>query len=341
MTAAAILAPEGLGLTASERSFFRDAQPWGFILFARNVSTPNQLCALTSELRSSVGWEAPILIDQEGGRVQRMRGPVWREFLPALDQVSLAGTHAARSMWLRARLIAAELHDVGIDVNCAPLADVARNDTHAVLRNRLYGKTPSQVAENARATANGFLAGGVLPVLKHLPGYGRATVDSHHDLPRVTVDRNELEAIDFEAFRPLSNLPLGMTAHILLEAVDNAPATLSAGVIDLIRENIGFNGLLMTDDISMEALPGGLRHRTRKALSAGCDLVLHCNGRMPEMIDVITEAGTLGDFAKARADAALAHRSTPQPLDIAAAEDELASLLTGQAYDAGSAETGE
>ena len=192
MVIAAILAPEGLRLTPSERRFFSQVQPWGFILFARNIEDPEQLRALTAELRQAVGRDAPILIDQEGGRVQRMRGPIWREFLPALDQVDRAGAGAARSMWLRARLIAAELHDVGIDVNCAPLADVARPDTHPIVRNRLYGSDPSSVVRNAREMANGLLAGGVLPVLKHLPGYGLAQVDSHLDLPRVAASRDTL-----------------------------------------------------------------------------------------------------------------------------------------------------
>ena len=339
---AAILAPEGLQLTASERAFFAQAQPWGFILFARNVGTPDQLRALTQELRDVVGRDAPILIDQEGGRVQRLRGPIWREFLPALDQVEHVGRAADRSMWLRARLIAAELHAVGIDVNCAPLADVARPDTHPVLRNRLYGSDVDIVVSSARATADGCLAGGVLPVLKHLPGYGLARVDSHLDLPRVDASLAELQAIDFAAFRPLRDLPMGMTAHILMEAVDpDLPATLSVETIRLIRDQIGFAGLLMTDDISMEALPGGLGDRTAGALAAGCDIVLHCNGRLSEMEVVVTEAGALSTAGTARAASALDARQSPEPLDINALEAEFASLLAGQANGAGHPETGE
>ena len=342
MTAAAILAPEGLRLTAAERAFFAQAQPWGFILFARNVDTPEQLRNLTQELRETVGRNAPILVDQEGGRVQRLRGPVWREFLPALDQVARAGVNAPRSMWLRARLIAAELSAVGIDVNCAPLADVARPETHPVLRNRLYGSDVDSVVHNARATADGFLAGGVLPVLKHLPGYGLAQVDSHLDLPRVAAPAHELQAVDFAAFKPLRDLPMGMTAHILMTAVDAAlPATLSADTIRLIREEIGFAGLLMTDDISMEALPGNLADRTAGALAAGCDLVLHCNGRLPEMEIVTLQAGALSATGAARAAAALDRRQSPEPLDINALEAELASLLTGQADGSGHPETSE
>lgn len=342
MTLAAIFAPQGRSLGKSERAFFADSQPWGFILFARNVADREQLRALTTELRNTVGRSAPILIDQEGGRVQRMRGPIWREYLPALDQVARAGMNAERSMWLRARLLAAELHDVGIDVNCAPLADVARPDTHPIVRNRLYGSDPDTVARNARATAAGFLAGGVLPVLKHLPGYGLARVDSHRDLPRVDAPRATLDAIDFAAFKPLADLPLGMTAHILMEAIDDqAPATLSAPMIRLIRDEIGFSGLLMTDDISMEALPGSLQERATGAYVAGCDLVLHCNGELAEMEVVATAANPLPAHRLDAAAAALALRQTPEPLDIAALETEFASLLAGHADGAGTAESGE
>lgn len=342
MTTAAIFAPEGLVLTDAERQFFAEAQPWGFILFARNIADRSQLRALTSSLRSSVGRDAPILIDQEGGRVQRMRGPEWREFLPALDQIMQTGLAAERAMWLRARLIAAELHEVGIDVNCAPLADVARPDTHPVVRNRLYGNDPDTVARHARATATAFLSGGVLPVLKHLPGYGLAKVDSHLALPKVAAPLETLEAIDFAAFRPLTDLPLGMTAHVLMDAVDpEQPATMSRAMITLIRESIGFGGLLMTDDISMEALHGSLRDRVAGAFAAGCDLVLHCNGRMPEMEEVAQETAPLPPEAQTRSDAALALRKAPDPLDIEALDAELASLLAGQSDGAGTADTGE
>lgn len=342
MSTAQIFAPEGLQLTKAERAFFAQSQPWGFILFARNIETPDQLRALTADLRDSVGRDAPILIDQEGGRVQRMRAPQWREYLPALDQVLQAGAQAPRSMWVRARLIAAELWDVGIDVNCAPLADVARAQTHPIVRNRLYGSDPDTVVQNAQATADGFLAGGVLPVLKHLPGYGLAQVDSHLDLPRVDAARDVLDAIDFAAFRPLADMPLGMTAHILMTAVDGQnAATLSPAMIQLIREEIGFQGLLMTDDISMEALPGSLAERVRGAHAAGCDLILHCNGRLPEMEIVAGETPTLTPEAEARGAAALAMRKPPEPLDIGALEAELADLLAGQADGTGTAATGK
>ncbi|MEM9317890.1 MAG: glycoside hydrolase family 3 N-terminal domain-containing protein [Pseudomonadota bacterium] len=332
MTSATILAPAGTRLTPDEFSFFAVAQPWGFILFARNLEEPDQIRRLTGDLREAVGRNAPILIDQEGGRVERLSAPTWRSWLPALDQVTKAGggEGAARSMWLRARLIADELLALGIDVNCAPLADVARAETHPVLRNRLYGTSADTVAQIARAFADGSRAGGVLPVLKHLPGYGLGQVDSHLDLPRVTAPLEELDAVDFAAFRPLVDLKMAMTAHIVLEAIeDGMPATMSRKMIRLIREEIGFQGLLMTDDISMDALPGELATRCEGAIAAGCDLILHCNGRMTEMPAVVGAAGTLQPGAEARAEAALAERRPPDPLDIEAAEAEFEALLAG------------
>ncbi len=327
---ATILGLEGPVLEADEAVFFEIAQPWGFILFARNVETPEQLRRLTSDLRETLGRDAPILVDQEGGRVQRLRAPHWREWRPALEDVVAAGKASVRAMYLRARLIAAELRDAGIDVNCAPLADVARETTHPVLRNRLYGSDLGTVVDVARAVAEGLLDGGVVPVLKHLPGYGLGEVDSHEDLPRVSAPRETLEDADFAAFRPLADIPLGMTAHIVYEALDpEAPATLSPAIIRLIREEIGFPGLLMTDDLSMGALPGPIGERAARARAAGCDLVLHCNGNRAEMEDVLAEAGTMDDEALARGAAALALRDGIQPLDIAAAEAELAALLRG------------
>lgn len=326
---ALIAAPYGPVLSPRERAFFADAQPWGFILFARNIETKPQLRALCADLRDAVGWHAPILIDQEGGRVQRMRGPDWREFPPALDQAE----QGARAFWLRGRLIAADLHEVGIDVNCAPLADVARADTHAVLKNRLYGYGVDRVVENANAMADGMAAGGVLPVLKHLPGYGLGTVDSHEDLPKVKASRAELDAVDFAAFRRLCKgrahrFPMGMTAHVVMEAIeDGLPATLSARLIELIRTEIGFSGLLISDDISMGALTGALSARVQGMQAAGCDLALHCNGEMGDMVEIMGTVSSLSGQALARADAALALRRDPDPLDIRAAEAEFNELL--------------
>ncbi|MDG4649773.1 glycoside hydrolase family 3 N-terminal domain-containing protein [Roseibacterium sp. SDUM158017] len=311
--------------------FFAAAQPWGFILFARNVESPEQLGRLTRDLRDAVGRDAPVLIDQEGGRVQRLRPPHWREWPPALDEVAAAGPGAAaRAMYLRSRLIAAELRAVGIDVNCAPLADVARTTTHPILRNRLYGDDPEAVAEIALAVALGLIDGGVVPVVKHLPGYGLGEVDSHESLPRVDAGADELRRTDFAAFRPLADLPLGMTAHIVYEAFDpETPATLSAEMIRLIRDDIGFGGLLMTDDLSMGALPGPIGERAARARAAGCDLILHCNGRRAEMEDVLAEAGTMDEGALARGAAALALRSGALPLDMDEMEAELDRLRNG------------
>ncbi|SFP54482.1 beta-N-acetylhexosaminidase [Tranquillimonas alkanivorans] len=326
-----ILAPEGLSLSASERAFFAQADPWGFIVFARNIAHPEQLRRLTGELREAVGRDAPILIDQEGGRVQRLGPPYWRAWLPPLDQVRQAGEGAARSMYLRGRLIAEELRDVGIDVNCAPLSDVACDLTHPFLKNRCYGDTPEAVIAASRAITDGMAAGGVLPVLKHIPGHGRGEVDSHLGLPVVEASREELEAVDFAPFRALNDLPLGMTAHITYAALDDRPATQSSYVIRLIRDRIGFDGLLMTDDISMEALGGSIAERSRLSLDAGCDVILHCNGEMAEMEAVVAEAGRMTPRAQARADRALAARAAAQPFDAAEAEAELAALLEGGA----------
>jgi beta-N-acetylhexosaminidase len=331
---ATILGCEGPHLGPEEARFFAEAQPWGFILFARNVVDPAQLLALTSDLRACVGRDAPILIDQEGGRVQRLRPPHWRAWRPALDQMKRAGpARAARSMYLRARLIAHELRAVGIDVDCMPLADVARDTTHPILKNRLYGTETEAVIGAARAVASGLAAGGVLPVLKHLPGYGLGEVDSHLSLPRVTAPADEVRRVDFAAFKPLADLPLGMTAHIVFETFgDDLPATLSPGLIAAIRDEIGFGGALMTDDLSMGALPGPIGARAARAKAAGCDLILHCNGDRAEMEAVVAASGTLDGASRARADAALAARTEPAPLDIDAAEADLADLLDGEVY---------
>ncbi|WP_460273633.1 beta-N-acetylhexosaminidase [Celeribacter sp. ULVN23_4] len=315
-----ILGCEGLALTASESAFFKDANPFGFILFARNVSDPEQLSALTSSLRESVGRDAPILIDQEGGRVQRMRAPHWREFLPPLDQVEQA-QNPERAMWLRGRLLAEDLHSVGIDVNCVPGLDVATSDTHPFLLNRCLSADPKQVADLGRALVDGMVGGGVAPVMKHLPGHGRGTVDSHKGLPRVTVSREALE-IDFAPFRALNDLAMGMSAHIIMDAIDpDRPATQSPAAIKVIREEIGFQGLLMTDDISMGALEGTVVERGEKALTAGCDLVLHCNGDLAEM-EAIATLGTMTPKAQARADRAAQARPTYVPIDIDALAEE-------------------
>lgn len=323
----------GPRLSPDESAFFRDADPWGFIIFGRNIETPDQVRALTSELREAVGRDAPILIDQEGGRVARFRPPHWREWDTALDFCTKAGGNAAQAIHLRGRMIAAELKAVGVDVNCAPMLDVATKDSHAIILNRCYGFDPETVAANGRALAEGQLAGGVLPIIKHIPGHGRASLDSHHDLPHLDIPLADLQGSDFVPFSRLSDLPMAMTAHIIYSAIDPENcATLSPAVIDLIRNDIGFGGLLMTDDLSMKALSGSFAERAAAALSAGCDMVLHCNGERAEMDPILTEVPNLTAAAASRAETALNLRQPPEPFDFAQAEDALELLMKDAAH---------
>ncbi|WP_417721266.1 glycoside hydrolase family 3 N-terminal domain-containing protein [Salipiger sp.] len=326
---AAILAPLGTRLTGAERRFFADADPLGFILFARNLEHADQIRALTAELRDSVGREAPIFIDQEGGRVQRLRPPLARDWLPPLDDVARYGSHAARAMFLRYRIIAAELMALGIDGNCAPMLDVARPETHPFLRNRCYGDSVESVAEIGISVAQGLMQGGVFPVVKHIPGHGLAQLDSHLDLPRITASRDTLETVDFAAFRPFRDMAFGMTAHLVFERIAPEPATTSPEMIALIREDLGFNGLLMTDDISMEALSGSVSERAEASLAAGCDCILHCNGDITEMLAIMRRAGSMTEAAQGRAEAALASRPAVVEVDIAGLAADLEALLPG------------
>ncbi|MCH8466693.1 MAG: beta-hexosaminidase [Roseinatronobacter sp.] len=326
---AVIFGCAGLRLTPAERAFFREADPWGAVLFARNVETPSQLLALTEDLRSATGRDLPILIDQEGGRVQRLRPPHWRGWPPALDQC-LAARDPVRAMYLRGRLIAAELLACGISVNCAPLADIATEHTHAVLRNRCYGTDRDSVITHARAMAEGLMAGGVLPVLKHIPGHGRASLDSHLALPVIDTPAEELRLSDFAAFRALADLPLGMTAHLVFSQIDpDAPATQSAKMIALIGHEIGFDVLLMTDDISMQALDGPIGSRATAAMAAGCDMILHCNGDLSEMGVLAACCPRLEGAAYLRATRALDARLAPLHDDIDALAAEYADLTSG------------
>ena len=330
MAGATILGCDGPVLMADEAAFFREADPWGFILFARNVENPEQLRRLTEDLRAVVGREAPVLVDQECGRVQRLRSPHWREWLPALEQVTLAGPG---SMRLRARIMAAELRAVGIDVVCAPVVDIAGEDTHPFLRNRCYGEELATVVAAGRAAAEGFLQGGVLPVMKHMPGHGRGTLDSHLQLPRVSAPKSVLDANDFVAFRALADLPMAMTAHIVFDAIDpERPATQSPEVIRVIREEIGFAGLLITDDLNMQALAGTLGERTAAAMAAGCDVALQCNGKPDDMAAVVAAAGRLSPQAEARAAAALLRRGPPESVDMGALAAEFESVMAGAAH---------
>jgi beta-N-acetylhexosaminidase len=324
----------GLALTDRERAFLREAQPWGLILFRRNVASPQQLRGLVDEMRDVLGRRAPVLIDQEGGRVQRLGPPHWPVYPPgaaygaAYDRDRDQGLAAAR---LGARLIAADLFDLGIDVDCLPLADVPVRHADPIVGDRAYGNEPGKVAAIAKAIAQGLDAGGVLPVLKHIPGHGRAAVDSHKKLPVVGADRALLEATDFAAFVPLADLPMAMTAHVVFTAIDPvAPATVSPTIVrEVIRGSIGFDGLLMSDDISMEALSGSVGQRARDAIAAGCDVVLHCNGDMSEMTAVAAGVPHLTGVAARRAEAALAARKTPAPLDMAETRTEFFRLMAG------------
>jgi len=321
-----------LSISASERAFLREAQPWGLILFKRNVSTHEQVIGITNSFRDILGWEAPIFVDQEGGRVQRLGPPNWPAY-PAgqrygdiYDREPAAGIAAAR---LAGHLIAADLRPLGIDVDCLPLADMPVASSDPIIGDRAYGTQPGKVAAIAKAISEGLRAGGVLPVLKHLPGHGRATVDSHHKLPVVDTDRATLEAVDFAAFRPLADLPLGMTAHVVFSAIDPvAPATTSVTMVrQVIRGSIGFQGLLMTDDISMNALSGTLAERSRAALTAGCDVVLHCNGDLAEMAAVAGETPELAGESARRAEAALDVRVAPEEFDTQAARRVFAQIM--------------
>jgi beta-N-acetylhexosaminidase len=332
-TRAFITGISGPRLEPAERDFIAANRPWGFILFRRNIEDPAQATSLVAQLRDAVGdADAPVLIDQEGGRVQRLRPPHWPLYpsgatfgqLHALD--SALGVAAAR---LSARLIADDLGKIGVSVDCLPLADVPVPAADDVIGYRAYGTDANTVAAIARAVTEGLEEGGILPILKHIPGHGRATADSHESLPVVNTPRSELEAVDFAAFRPLADLPMAMTAHVVFSAIDPVhPATTSAKMIDeVIRGFIGFQGLLMSDDVSMNALAGSIAERTRAIFAAGCDVVLYCNGKLEEMQDVASQTPELADKALARARAALAARKAPRPFDRAAAKAELDALV--------------
>ncbi|MBS7546304.1 beta-N-acetylhexosaminidase [Ancylobacter oerskovii] len=301
----------GLALTPDERRFFAEAAPWGLILFRRNVETPEQVRALVADFRAVVGrHDAPVLIDQEGGRVQRLGPPHWPAYPPAgrFAAMAEAGDFSAETAAREnARVMAGDLVALGITVDCVPCADLRLPEGHGIIGDRAYGAEPAQVARLARAVAEGMGARGVLPVLKHIPGHGRARADSHESLPVVETSRAELEATDFAAFRPLRDLPLGMTAHVVYTAIDaTAPATTSREVIDeIIRGHIGFDGALMSDDLSMGALSGSLGERAAASFAAGCDLALHCNGRMEEMAEVAAHTPLLAGEAARRCAAAL------------------------------------
>ncbi len=335
MTRAFICGCAGFSLTRDEKAFLRDARPWGAILFKRNVASPEQVRALTSEIREQLSTDAPILVDQEGGRVQRLGPPHWRAYpaAAAFERLGLGEEATARLAWLGARLIARDLRGVGLTVDCLPVLDTPEESAHGVIGDRAYSRDPEVVARIGRAAAEGLLAGGVLPVVKHVPGHGRARADSHLELPVVDAPLAELEARDFIPFRANADLPLAMTAHVVFTAIDaERPGTLSKAVIEqVVRGKIGFDGLLMTDDLSMKALTGSFRARAEGAIGAGCDVVLHCNGDMAEASAVAEGAGELAGGALERARAALARMIVQEDFDPVDGVREFDSALAMRA----------
>lgn len=334
---AAILGCQGHTLTKAEVAFFRDVRPWGFILFRRNIDTPDQVRALTAALREAVDDpRAPILIDQEGGRVQRLGPPHWPKYPPgrAYGDLPTNDPLVRREVTrLGARLMAHDLLELGINVDCLPVLDVPSPDGHEIIGDRAYGQDVETVAALGRAAAEGLIAGGVLPVIKHIPGHGRAMADSHMELPVVGASYEELDARDFAPFRVLSDMPMAMTAHVVYTAIDaKRPSTTSKTVIrDVTRGAIGFDGLLMTDDLSMKALKGGFKARARAARAAGCDVVLHCNGDMDEMQAVAEGCGKLKGHARRRADAAMARLArVPEPFDVEQGRARLSAAFEGR-----------
>lgn len=333
MSKAFISGCEGLTLTGDEKAFFADAQPWGFILFGRNIDTPAQVIELVESLRESIhSPDAPILIDQEGGRVQRLKSPHWPKYPPAATYGSLYAynrEYGLEAACLSGRLIGDDLARLGIDMDCMPVLDVATDGLHDVIGDRAYGHHVEDVVALGRAAADGLLQSGVLPIIKHIPGHGRAQVDSHYELPVVSTAIESLEESDFQAFKSLKDLPVAMSGHILFSAIDDAkPATLSPLIIhDIIRRYIGFDGLLLTDDISMNALGGTISERAHAAVVAGCDLVLHCNGVMSEMIEVASAVSELDGLSLERAKRALAMRSSVEFFDRDKAFERFTNLI--------------
>ncbi len=333
MRKSVIFGCSGPVLEAAERDFFRDVRPWGFILFGRNIKDRQQVRALVDALRETVDDErAPVLIDQEGGRVARLKPPEWHQRPPQARFGNLHDANpetASEAAYLNARLIADDLSGLGINVDCLPVLDVPAPGGHDVIGDRAFSADPHVVIQLGKAVIQGLTDGGVLPVMKHVPGHGRAGADTHLELPHVTAAREELSVTDFVTFRSLSSCPLAMTAHVVYDAIDpKRPATTSPRVIrDVIRGEIGYQGLLMTDDLSMEALSGPISQRAKAALFAGCDVVLHCNGRMEEMKDVAAEAKPLEGLTRKRAAQAISQLIPPSGFDRTVAEARLSELL--------------
>ena len=325
---AVILGLSGPKLTAAERTFFRDANPWAFILFARNVENPDQVKRLTSDIRDTVGRNCLIFVDQEGGRVQRLRAPHWRPYPSGAVFQNLYNQNESwgkRAAYLSYRLIADDLRKVGITANCAPVLDLPTRKSDPIISDRAFGTESVQVIDIAHAAMAGLMSGGVAPVVKHIPGHGRAEVDSHKALPRIKVSRQTLERTDFIPFRALSDAPMAMTAHAVYESNSRSAVTVSKKTLtELVRAAIGFNGLVMSDDLDMKALTGGLTRKTERALAAGCDIALQCSGKLPDMVLVAKGASYLEHRAKERAKVAenCAEHITEFDRDFAEAEFE-------------------
>lgn len=329
---AVIFGCSGPKLSAAEKAFFRDCNPWAFILFARNVETPDQIRRLTSDLRGSVGRDALIFIDQEGGRVQRLRAPQWRNAPSAARFGELyAGSpaDAKRAIWLNYRLIADELKAVGVDANCAPVLDLPTPDADPIISDRAFSSDPDDMIDMAHAAMAGLTAGGVAPVIKHIPGHGRADVDSHKALPIIRAETDTLAQTDYRPFQAFTDAPMAMTAHIVLKDVDpDQPVTLSKHAMEtVVRGALGYDGLVMTDDLDMKALSGDLKSLTSRALAAGCDIGLHCNGKMRSMVQVAKGAKPLEGDALRRAQMAECFSSAPEPFSAPLALAELSALL--------------
>lgn len=323
-----LLGLSGPKLTDNEAAFFKDTNPWAFILFARNIETPQQVLRLTKSLKNCVGRDALIFIDQEGGRVQRLRPPHWNNYRPARDfaQLYIHNPHKARrALYLNMRLIADDLYNLGITADCAPVLDIPVAGADDIISDRAYGDNPRSVIELSHAVMAGLMSGGIAPVIKHIPGHGRATVDSHKALPRITADITTLELTDFAPFNAFHDAPMAMTAHAIYDAIDpDAPITISKhGISKLIRQRFGFDGLLMSDDLDMKALSGSLTERTERCLAAGCDIALQCSGQLNSMVKVAAGASTLSGRSLQRAKNAELSSGAPIAFNRREAQDEL------------------
>lgn len=337
MRTALITGLSGKQLTDDEASFLRATRPCGIILFSRNCESHPQIRALVSAAKEAIGAaDLLVLIDQEGGRVQRLRPPLGRALPAAAAYAAIyaddpkAACRAAKSA---ARLVAEDLASLGINTDCAPVLDVPIRGSHDIIGDRAYGTTPEQVAKIGRAVAEGFMGQGMLPVIKHIPGHGRAMEDSHYDLPVVTAPREELSRTDFAAFRLMADMPAAMTAHVVFTAIDDANPASTSGVVtrDIIRGEIGFDGFLMSDDLSMKALSGSIRSRAEAVIAAGSDVALHCNGDLSEMQQAAAGAGALDGRALERFLRAVSVTEQRQTFNVAKAEADLAAVLAKHA----------